>query len=173
MSKAPLPNRIDPRRSADQGVSFEDCTLTVDRLDRLTSYLVDSDGEIDVSLQFGVDDQRQRFLSGTAEVAVKMLCQRCLEPVEVELSAQLNLGIVANEEAAKNLPERYDPLVVSKDQYDPADAVEDELILTLPIIPLHDNCDVKTEYGDEQADAESESKDNPFSILAQLKGEKH
>ncbi len=173
MSKAPLPNRIDARRSADQGVNFEHCSLALNRLSRLVSYLIEPEGEVNVSLFFGVDDQKQRFLEGTAEVDVKMRCQRCLEPVDVKLSAELNLGIVANEEAAKTLPQRYDPLVIKADNYDPADAVEDELILTLPLIPAHSDCEVKTEYGSEHAEAEGDTKDNPFSILAQLKSKKH
>lgn len=173
MSKAPLPNKVDPRRSADQGVSYADCHLPLNRLSRLTSFLVDSDGDIDVSLFFGVDEQRQRYLSGTAAIKVNLLCQRCLEPVAVQLNAELNLGIVSDEEDAKNLPQRYDPLLIESEFFDPASAVEDELILTLPIVPLHDDCEVKKSYGDEQQAAEDDKKENPFSILAQLKGKKH
>lgn len=172
MSKAPLPNKLDPRRSADQGVSYEHRSLQLDRLPRLASYLADTDGEIDVSLRFGVDEERLRFLSGTADVEVRMLCQRCLKPVDITLNAELNLGIVSSEEAAKNLPKRYDPLLVEDNELDPAQAVEDELILTLPIIPAHTDCEVQLEYGADEV-AEGEEKENPFSILAQLKGDKH
>lgn len=173
MSKATLPNRIDPRRAADQNVSYEHCNLPLSRLDRLSSYLVNSNGNVQVNLLFGIDNQNQRYLEGTAEVEVEMLCQRCLEPVQLELNAKLSLGIVVDEEAAKNLPEHYDPMVIEKDQIDPADVVEDELILTLPIIPLHSSCHVTQEFGDTDAEEPSDNTDNPFSILAQLKSKKH
>lgn len=173
MSKAPLPNKVDPRRSAEQGISFSDCYLPLNRLNRLTSYLVETDGEIDVSLQFGLDEQRIRYLTGTADINVKMLCQRCLESVEIPLNAEMNLGIVKDEEAAKNLPRYYDPLIVDTDYFDPASAVEEELILTLPLMPVHENCQVQMEFGEASADAEAENKENPFSILAQLKGKNH
>lgn len=173
MSKAPFPNKVDPRRAAEQGLSYQHCLLPLKRLKRLATYLVDTDGDINVSLNFGVDEQRLPYLAGTADIDVKMLCQRCLGTVDIPLNAELNLGIVADEEAAKNLPRHYDPLIVEADYFDPASAVEDELILSLPIMPTHDDCEVQTEFADDQDEAEGEQKDNPFSILAQLKGNKH
>ena len=172
MSKAPLPIKIDPRRSADQGLSYEG-SLPLQRLDRLVSYLVDAEGDIDVSLTFGIDEEKIRYLSGIAEVSVRMLCQRCLEPVAMSLRAELNLGIVKNDEAAEVLPKRYDPLIVVDNALDVNQAIEDELILSLPLIPTHEDCEVKTEFMDPNAKPEDDSKENPFGILAQLKGYKH
>ncbi len=172
MSKASLPIKIDPRRSADQGVCYQG-TLPLRRLPRLVSYLTDAEGEIDVSLSFGVDEERIRYLNGTAEVSVRMLCQRCLEPTVIALSAELNLGIVNNDEAAGQLPKRYDPLIVADNELDVNQAIEDELILTLPLIPTHQDCVIKTDFTDPDAKPEGDEKENPFAILAQLKGDKH
>ncbi len=173
MSKAPLPIKIDPRRSADQGLSYEG-SLPLERLERLTSFLEDAEGSVEVSLTFGVDEEKIRYLRGKAEVSVHMLCQRCLEPVAISLSAELNLGVVRDDEAAQMLPRRYDPLVVSGDELEVQQAIEDELILTLPQIATHRDCVVRTDYGDPDAKPQGDdNKENPFSVLAQLKGNKH
>ena len=171
MSKAPLPNTVDPRRSADQGLSYQGC-IPLKRLQRLASYLVEQEGDVDVSLTFGVDEERIRYLNGTAEVSVQLLCQRCLEPVAIGLKATLNLGIVRDDEAAQMLPRRYDPLV-AEHELDLAETIEEELILTLPLIATHQDCVVKTDYRDPDAKPEGDDKPNPFSVLAQLKGDKH
>ncbi|WP_207061123.1 YceD family protein [Motiliproteus sp. SC1-56] len=172
MSKAPLPNKIDPRRSAEQGLSYEG-SLALQQMVRLASYLVGDEGAVDVSLSFGKDEEGIRYVKGEAEGTVRMLCQRCLEPVRIELKAQLNLGMVSSEEAASKLPRRYDPLVTQGDPQELYRALEDELILSLPLIAHHDDCEVKTEYRDPDAKPEDDDKVNPFSVLAQLKGDKH
>ena len=172
MSKASLPIKVDPRRSADQGLSYEGF-IPVQRMERLASYLVDAEGEIDVSLSFGIDEEKIRYLKGTAEVLVRMLCQRCLEPVAITLQADLCLGIVRDDEAAQMLPRRYDPLVVNDNALDVSQAIEDELILTLPLIATHEDCVVKTDFLDPNAKPEDGDKENPFNVLAQLKGNKH
>jgi uncharacterized protein len=172
MSKAPLPITLDLRRAADQGRILEG-EIKLEKLERLSSYLVDSEGTVKVSLNFGVDQERIRFVTGTAETTVKMVCQRCMEPVTLGLNAEMNIGIVADDEAAKQLPRYYDPNVVDGPKQDLYQLIEEELILTLPLIAQHQDCVVKTEYG-EIADSPSDSeKDNPFNVLAQLKANKH
>ncbi len=174
MSKAPLPNRIEPRRSAENGVTLEG-DVALNQLDRLVGSLVDSEGAVDVSLQFGVDEDRVRHLVGQADVTVQMQCQRCLEAVAVHLNAELALGMVYSDEAARALPKRYDPLLISEDEkLDIYQLIEDELLLNLPLIAHHDDCVVKTSYGDEAVEESAKAdQNNPFSVLAQLKAGKH
>lgn len=172
MSKASLPITIDPRRAADQG-RILDGEITLEKLEQLNSYLVDSDGIVNVSLTFGVDEQRIRFIKGQADTTVKMLCQRCLEPVTLELEAEMNLGIVADDEAAKQLPRYYDPNIINEPKQDIYRLIEQELILTLPLIAQHQNCVVKTSFGEEVSESCDSEKENPFNVLAQFKANKH
>jgi len=103
-----------------------------------------------------------------------MTCQRCLEPVEITVEANFNLAIAPTEEHAKTLPKYYDPLIVEGEELQLLSMVEEELILSLPIVPYHDDCSVQMSYGDEAAaDAVTDSdKTNPFSVLASLKADK-
>ncbi len=172
MSKASLPITIDPRRAADQG-RILDGEIALENLERLSSYLVDSDGVVGVSLTFGVDEQRVRFIKGQAITTVKMVCQRCLEPVTLELEAEMNLGIVADDEAAKQLPRYYDPNIINEPKQNIYQLIEQELILTLPLIAQHQNCVVKTSFGEDVTETTDSEKENPFNVLAQFKANKH
>jgi uncharacterized protein len=47
--------------------------------------------------------------------------------------------------------------------------IEDELMLSLPLVPFHDDCSIQTSFGDAATARTQEEKPNPFSVLAQLK----
>ncbi len=172
MLKASLPLTIDSRQAADQGRILDGIVKLV-KLERLSSYLVDSEGLVSVSMIFGVDEERIRYIKGQANATVKMLCQRCLEPVTLELEAEINVGIVADDEAAKQLPRHYDPYIVNEPKQNLYLLVEEELILTLPLIAQHQDCVVKTEYGEAAVPSGDNDRKNPFNVLAQLKVKKH
>lgn len=172
MPYTPLPNRIDPRRSAEKGEIIE-AQVPIAGLDRLQTYLSDPEGVVDVSLVFGVDEEGIRTLTGRAETAVRMVCQRCLDAVEIRVRASFNLGIVYKDDAAKALPGHYDPLLMESERLDLSQVVEEELILNLPLIAHHEDCQVKTSYGDrDEGSAADTDKPNPFSVLAALKTDK-
>lgn len=173
MSNAPLPKKIDPRKLAERGVRIEG-EILLGALPNLVTMLADKEGSLKVDLQFENDEQRIRTIKGTAGGKVSMTCQRCLEPVEIEIEAKFNLAVAPTEEHAKSLPRYYDPLIVEGDELELPGMVEEELILSLPIVPYHDDCSVQTSFGDEastDSDPVSE-KPNPFSVLASLKADK-
>ena len=169
MSYGPLPKRVDPRKFAEREAKVEG-VASVAAMPRLTSLLAEDTGEIQVSLQFAVDEQRLRTVAGSAHGRVIQTCQRCLEPVSVDVEAHVNLAMVLNEEQAKNLPRYYDPLIVETEDVELLSLIEDELILSLPLVAYHDDCSVQTSFGDaDEAARTQETKPNPFSVLAQLK----
>lgn len=168
MSYGPLPKRVDPRKLAEREVQLHG-SVDLKSMPELLSLLVDDEGEVSVKLSFALDEQKLRTVKGQATARVRQQCQRCLDPVEVELEAEFSLAVVLNEEQAKNLPRYYDPLLVEEDVV-LASLVEEELILTLPAVAYHDNCSVQLSYGeDEVQQGEQDEKPNPFSVLASLK----
>jgi len=168
MSYGPLPKRVDPRKLAEREVQLHG-SVDLKSMPELLSLLVDDEGEVSVELSFALDEQKLRTVKGQATARVRQQCQRCLDPVEVELEAEFSLAVVLNEEQAKNLPRYYDPLLVEEDVV-LASLVEEELILTLPAVAYHDNCSVQLSYGeDEVQQGEQDEKPNPFSVLASLK----
>lgn len=173
MSNGNLPKIVDPRKLAERGVRLTGA-VPVKAMPRLLSYLCKDQDVISVDLQFDLDELRHRTITGSATGRVHMTCQRCLEATAVEINAQFNLALAFNEERAKQLPSYYDPLIVEEDEANLLDIVEEELILSLPLVPYHDDCSVQTTFGDSSTTEKSEQNTtpNPFSILAQLKGNK-
>jgi len=168
MSYGPLPKRVDPRKLAEREAQLQGF-VELKSMPQLLSLLVDDEGEVSVELKFALDEQKLRTVKGQATAKVKQQCQRCLEPVDVYLDAEFSLAVVLNEEQAKNLPRYYDPLLVEED-VELAALVEEELILTLPAVAYHQDCDVQLSYGESDAEpSEQDEKPNPFSVLASLK----
>ncbi len=106
-----------------------------------------------------------------AEVALAMQCQRCLTPVLAQLAAERDFLFVADEATAEALDEESDAdvLVISRD-FDALSLVEDELILSLPLVPRHEACprQLPSQVADEGFEEASE-RPNPFAALAALK----
>ncbi|MGH1461732.1 MAG: YceD family protein [Neptuniibacter sp.] len=168
MSNGPLPIKVDPRKLAERGVRISG-EISLNDMLNLCQALADQEGNISVDLQFEVDQQGIRTISGTAQGTVNMMCQRCLVPVVVAVEAEFNLGIAASEEAAKNLPRSYDPLIIESEEIELLPVIEEELILSLPYDAYHDDCSVQTSFGDSEGVADNSEKPNPFSVLAKLK----
>ncbi len=167
-----LPTLIAPFKLARQGQTLHG-VVSVDGLERLATVLSDGKGLIDVSLQFGKDQQGSNFVRGHLSAKVNMACQRCMKPMSVDVETDVSLGIVASEERAMQLPEGLEALIVEEEPMALARIVEDELILALPIVTLHENRDCEPVLEKLQAEAErieqTEQKTNPFAALSDLK----
>jgi uncharacterized protein len=131
-----------------------------------------SEGDVEVELEFDRDEQNLRVLKGQLKAALVLKCERCLEPVEQSVESQFQLGIVLSDEQAKNLPGYYEPLLVEHESLVLLDVVEEELILSLPMFAYHADCkhSMADEVGsNESEEADTEVKENPFSVLSELK----
>ena len=173
MSEA-LPSQIDIRKLAVKGAKF-DAKFPVSRLNRLSGQLADDVGSVAVRLELSIDEQGLRRLVGDVFAEVHVACQRCLQVMSLEIHSTLDLAIVWSDEEARHLPKHIDPLIVGEELTDLEDVVEEELILSLPIVSYHnrDVCRVTgpLSFGDEIVE-EGEPKENPFKVLEQLKSDK-
>lgn len=168
-----LPEFIEPLWLAESGRSLSG-HLPVRGLRRLAESLSGTDGEVEVSMDFGVDEQGRPRLLGNLFVEVEVLCQRCLEIMRLPLRLDLLLGLVTSDAEGADLPENMEPLVVSGKPMSLADIVEDELILGLPLVPVHPPgaCSARTEYTT-PAEGEEQPVKGPFAALAALRTDKH
>jgi uncharacterized protein len=178
MSLGPFPERIDTvKLFARNGILA--AALPLARLQRLTDSLHDDSGTVDVNLLFATDEDKKRVLSGTLDTSVKVLCQRCLQEMELELHCTLNLIVCNSEEELQALPETEDGIVMDEEGLNILDVIEDELILSLPLVPAHADVNCNSFLNAlTQAETSSQGKDknyslddkqNPFAVLATLK----
>ena len=120
-------------------------------------------------VQAGAADQI--WLDLRATVQLPMQCQRCLTTVLEDVGAERSFRFVADEATAAALDDEAeeDILVISRD-FDALALVEDELILSLPLVPLHEVCPEAVPMSAVDPEfAEAAERPNPFGILAGLK----
>jgi uncharacterized protein len=165
-----LPVQIDPMRLAAKG----DCLqgqLQIASMQRLSSLLHDASGNVAVELQFDVDESQRSILKLHLQTTLGMICMRCGQPMTLAIDSRSILGLVASEKDADELPEGYEPLVITPEPMTLSDIVEDELLLALPIVAMHEDNQCHTEWlqEDEAVSSSDTTKENPFAVLADLK----
>ena len=111
--------------------------IELKRLARLRDMLHADDGSVTAKLRFSKRDSAWVIVKLECEATLALLCQRCLEPMLHTVAAQVELGLVESASMASRLPEDYEPVVLEGDRLMPARLIEDELIVSLPLMPKH------------------------------------
>lgn len=174
MSKESLPEKINPFRFAENALRLQGFYLIKD-LSRLTPSLSNDEGEVQIDLTFGVDRQGIRYMKGHLETQLNLQCQRCMQPFIYGIMCDFTFGVVRTEEEAEMLPKQYDPIVVSKEALLLLDMVEDELIINLPLIPMHppEACKIKLPLKAKLESGSDDGRNNPFKVIESLRTKRH
>lgn len=109
--------------------------LPLAALPRLVDALTSSDGEVVAELEFSVDPQCEGRLRGRLQATVVLTCQRCLQPLPWPLDLSPDLSLVASEDDEERLLESGEPVLLEAGQLRLHEALEDELLLGLPLAP--------------------------------------
>jgi uncharacterized protein len=124
-----------------------------------------------VSLTLTAENRGDIELSGHVESSIGLTCQRCLDPVEVPLVSEFEFVIMDAADAQSGDEESADVIVVDDGMLRLRELVEDELLLSLPVVARHDvdwPCrPLSQQFG--PADESAPARDNPFAVLADLK----
>jgi len=110
------------------------------------------------------------------EAKLVMQCQRCLSDMEVLVKSASLMACVWTDEEAAALPATYEPLLV-EDTADLSDIVEEEILLTIPVSPIHEKecksaeqrAALGTDMEESAAVDETGERDSPFAVLERLK----
>ncbi len=108
-----------------------------------------------------------------AQVELPMTCQLCMGHVSVPVEVDRRFIFVADEEAAATLDDQSeDDVLVISQEFNLRELIEDELLMSMPLVPRHEQCPEAPKMTVQDADFEVLEKDkpNPFAILATLKG---
>lgn len=110
-----------------------------------------------------------------AQTAVPLICQRCMGVAATPLEVDQWYRFVATEAIAMEQDDdSEEDLLVMTPQFDLLAVLEDELLMALPLVPMHDECPVAPvlQVGEEDLVEEASEKPNPFAMLTQLKKDK-
>jgi uncharacterized protein len=173
-----LPSLIDVRKLATKGAEIR-ASIGLSELPGFAGNLAKQEGEVEVELNFGIDEQGLKVIEGQLKASVYVTCQRCLGAIPMVFESDFRQVMVWTDEQASKLPRDVEPLIVGDELISLAEVVEEELILSVPFVSYHqpDECSVKPSdlsFGDEvtaqaqEASAE-EQKENPFAALGALK----
>ncbi len=168
-----FPERIDPYKFARLGESLSG-EVAVARMKRLAASLDNDSGNVEFDLTFGRKD-RARVATGNFKAEVKMICQRCLNQVNVPIGGEVQLEFVVVEEGEEPIARLedlgYDTVLVENDSLSLVELIEDEVILVLPFAPLHEKGECSDNAIVEKLQVTNKESDrpNPFAVLAQLK----
>jgi uncharacterized protein len=166
------PRRLDVDAFVDQGGTLQGVEPLA-TLERLASLVLAEAPEAAVRwaargvVRPGPDRQPQRWIHVDLHAGVRMTCQRCLEPVALDLDLMHALRFVATEDEAQRLDlESEDDVLASSRQLDLLELVEDELVLALPAVPRHDRCTPPAHAA--EPPGEPTTAENPFAVLRRL-----
>ena len=162
---APDPVFIEPLFLAERGGRL-DGQLPLNAMERLGEIICEDSGTIEYHLQLGRDDMDVPYIKGSYKVTLKLICQRCLNPFDLYLSGELNIGMAVSEEELELLPGYYEPMLLTTEQVSLSALIEDELLLGIPMVPVHDRGTCLSRETREKIRPRRES---PFTVLKDMK----
>jgi len=119
-----------------------------------------SGGRLEYALRGAILKDGKPWLRISVSGELQLICQRCLEPVEWPVAIEAELQLSEDEREVETAEDDIDR-ALAKPSMNVAQMVEDEVILALPMVPRHEQC--------EHADAGKPERISPFGALSALK----
>jgi uncharacterized protein len=154
--------------------------------ERDTAFTWQAEGSTQPELQDDGTEGPQPYLRLAIHGSAWLECQRCLAPYEQAFNVDAIYRIVGTEAEAEEFPLDEDEIevIVGSRQFDLVELIEEELLLSLPLVPKHEVCPevhesltsgtAGTEGSGEQDEADEKGgggaeRPNPFAVLQGLK----
>lgn len=111
--------------------------LDLSKLTRLASLLRRDLGSVEATLRFR--RRRDGWLAVELDyrATVELTCQRCLEPVAYDMGERVDLVVADKGAMPTVVPDGYEPYELPEGRLSPAELIEDELIVAVPLVPKH------------------------------------
>lgn len=114
----------------------------------------------DYVIEGGQNAEQRPCLYIDVDGVLELVCQRCLGSVEHVVEVRSELELATDPQFIESADDDIDRVLATRSM-DPVGLVEDELILVLPMVPMHESCG--------SAHATETKKPSPFAALAALK----
>jgi len=172
MQTVKIPVSLDPIRASASQLSYEG-VIPHEQLKRLNVLCAGDCSDVTVSLECGVDIQGIVYLKGKAVTELTLDCQRCMTLFTTEVTVDFNFSPCGNEAEIDELPDAYDPIECNEiGEVRLHQLIEDELIVAMPLIPMHANESCRQGSQDivvGEIEPAQEERPNPFAVLEKLK----
>lgn len=125
----------------DRGVELTD-NLELAELTRLRSWLHADEGrQVAVRIRMGRGPRDRLTMALEFKVSLGLVCQRCLEPMEFLVDENVQWVVLESESERAVIDADADVIVLSDERVRFANLIEDELIVSLPLVPRHASID--------------------------------
>ncbi len=120
-----------------RGEAEVDFDVALADLPRLRSRIAGIGGSVRGRARFG---RRSDLAVAELSLAGKatLQCQRCMRPMELGLDSDTEVALIFAESDAAAVPEDLEPVLAPEGRISAGELVEEELLLALPIVPLHE-----------------------------------
>ncbi len=132
----PWSQPLEVDRLADREADV-DFAVSLAELSGLRALRAGLAGSVRGRAQFG---REEGVLVGDVRLSGRAIlqCQRCLQPMEVPLEAHSRIALVSSEAEAGRVPGEREPVLAPGGRISIAELLTEELLLLLPIVPLHE-----------------------------------
>jgi uncharacterized protein len=159
------PRDVEPL--ADQQAEFE-LAIPVADFPRVRVRLGGTVGTISGHVRFR---HESGFAVAALEVtgSVELVCQRCLQNLSWPIAGSALVALIATESQVDRVPEHLEPMLALGGRISLRDLVEEEVMLGLPIVPLHSDvsvCEPAMAVGEHSG--EHSTVQRPFERLDEL-----
>ena len=160
---------IDSFELARSGATL-DGAFAVVQLPRLADLVASTQGDLRYRISGLIDADGFAAADVHLSARLQLICQRCNGPLEFELDRTMRFRFVANEEELNALPidDDENEAIVGSRNLKVRDWIEDEAILSLPLVPRHGECSVPLAL---ETDPGAPGAPNPFAVLLELRGD--
>ena len=126
----------DVRKLAESRAEF-DFQLPVAELPGMPAELSAGDGQVQVQIRFG---REQGFATADVRLSAQLqvICQRCMAPMALSVRAHSPVLVVETEQEAEDAPAGWETFLATEGRISIEALAAEELLLALPIAPLHE-----------------------------------
>jgi len=125
----------DVRKLSETRAAFE-WAIPVAELPGISSDVSATDGLVHARLRFD-EEQGLAVVRIALRAQLQLVCQRCMQRVELPLDADSAVAMVQTESDADAVPLGWETYLAPEGRLNLAALVAEELLLALPIVPLH------------------------------------
>lgn len=146
-------------------------TVAVADMERASKLTVSNEGQLAYKVAFTTDEDKVCVIIGELQGELTLCCQRCLKPFVYMAHCDFSVSPVKSDNEAKKLFSMYEAVLLQDGKVDIIELFEDELILALPQVPLHEvsECSVVIET---KVDDGPQEMNQPFQVLQSLRKKK-
>lgn len=173
MKSPDFPEFVDPTKYCDKQLTIHG-SIPIEKLPRFAERQADKAGRdaalapVDAKAEFHRDEQGTRLAQLEYSTLAVLTCERCLGDVDYPVEGSATFAFLPEGFDLQTVPESYEPVLMDSNEVNLLQALEDELLLSLPMFAYHQDEQCNSRLNEMNESVEDQSKVSPFAVLGDL-----